>query len=188
MGRALLFDQRQGQGSEGKGEMGGQKDWGRQEDWQKDKDGQAHSFSPQGYFWEGWGQLSSKWHLRSLHLSVAGSLASGFWKHFLCSRQRLVFAGLKAGPAGGPSAETLLSRVARPLCTSSLLLGRPPLLPSRAPRKARTESPCPSCPGFCTDFHVNLTCPLHTEGPSGCPHGHRPPPSYMAGFCPQPAR
>lgn len=132
--------------------MGGQTDWGGQEDRQKDEDGQAHSFSPQGCFWEGQGQLSSKWHLRSLHLSVAGSLASGFWKHFLCSRQRLAFAGWEAGPTGGPSAETLLSRVARPLCTSSLLLGSPPLPPAEPPGMPTLRARAHPAPGFAQTF------------------------------------
>lgn len=113
-------------------------------------------------FWEGGGQLSSKWHLRSLHLSVAGFLASGFWKHFLCSRQRLACAGSEEARQ-----VALQLRPCSPawpvLCTSSLLLGRPPLSPSGAPGNAHTESPVPILPRV---FHR-----LSRE--SNVPYSHR---------------
>lgn len=85
---------------------------------------------------------------------MAGFLASGFWKHFLCFQQRLAFAVLGAGQAGGP-AEALPSHLACPLCTSSIPqtfscegpCQEDHLFPQAEPlRGAHTESPVPILP------------------------------------------
>lgn len=108
-------------------------------------------------------------------MNVAGFLASGFWRHFLCSWRRLAFAALGTGWSG--------ALPARPRsCAPPTFWASAPSLglfhvkgtvrkTISFPQQSLWEVPTlrglwPSrCPKFSTDSHVNLTCPLHTEGP-----------------------
>lgn len=139
----------------------------------------------------GWGVSSHlvNWHSGSFQVNVAGFLASGFWRHFLCSWRRLAFAALGTGWSG--------ALPARPRsCAPPTLWASAPSLglfhvkgtvrkTISFPQQSLWEVPTlrglwPSrCPKFSTDSHVNLTCPWHTEGP-GERRSWAPAPSFPA--------
>lgn len=69
----------------------------------------------------GWGQLISKWHSESFQVSPAAFLASGSWKHCLCSQRWLAGCGSVANrprtalPAEACPPTAVPSAVAPPL-------------------------------------------------------------------------